>query len=116
MMPGSNARDAADALVAQFGTKIFHANGDAETNDWCQRLFGQHTQRHLIARQGDYGEGQLRIDEQLMQEPLAPCHTFASLGKGAPGQASEAIVFQSGRRWKASGATLLRAKFSMERP
>lgn len=39
------AKDMVASLTGNFGTKIFHANDDAETNKWVSELFGQSKQK-----------------------------------------------------------------------
>jgi hypothetical protein len=42
---GANARDRAHHLLSNFGTKIFHNNACAETNEWASRTIGRTLQR-----------------------------------------------------------------------
>lgn len=40
MMNGRNSQASANALLGGFQTKIFHANGDGETNRWAEDQWG----------------------------------------------------------------------------
>lgn len=42
---GQNAHDRTHHLIANFGTRIFCANGCAETNEWASRTIGKSVQR-----------------------------------------------------------------------
>jgi hypothetical protein len=38
---GDQARAAADSLLGNLQTRVFHANGDPATNEWAERVFGR---------------------------------------------------------------------------
>lgn len=104
---------ATNALLGNFQTKIFHANGDGETNAWAERLLGQ--------------EIKFRVNESRTESPHSPdSHTkgtnesreprvdsgeFTMLKKGGDGIV-EGIAFQAGRVWRASGKNYLKVRFS----
>lgn len=112
MMPGSNPRDGADALLAGFQTKIFHANGDSETNNWAENIFGHRLAPHLISRQADHQHGAIRLDEQMMQEPIVPARAFTTLRKGGGREGiTEAYIFQTGRVWRHEILNVTKARF-----
>ena len=51
-MGGENARDRVHHLLGNFGTKIFHSNGCAETNEWASRTIGRTLQRRETFNEG----------------------------------------------------------------
>lgn len=69
---GEVGRETADALLANLNTRIFHANGDATTNEYAANLIGK--RRELLMNGGD----------------SRPQGDWASeaLGLGSPGQTS----------------------------
>lgn len=50
---GDTGKNRADQLMGNFGTKVFHANGDPETNRWAADIIG----RDLV-RRANYSEGE----------------------------------------------------------
>jgi len=118
---GPDPRSATDSLLGNFQTKIFHANGDAVTNEWAERLFakswGRRTNTTLNsqnrAQQGS-SDGSLSTgtSESLDSEVLA--QAFTTLRKGGPHNKLlvDAIVFQGGRIWSGTGKNYLPVTFS----
>jgi hypothetical protein len=119
---GAEGRTAADALLGNLGTKILHANSDRDTNQWAADLVGRRvgTLRSLGAgsslswgAQPSLGlSGSLGRNESMDYE-IQPME-FATLRKGGPelGHTVEALVFQNGRRWAATGRTWQKVAFS----
>jgi hypothetical protein len=52
---GRNPQDAADAIIGNFQTKIFHSNTDHRTNQWAADMIGREIQ---IRRNGNWSHGQ----------------------------------------------------------
>lgn len=114
-------RSAADALLGNLGTKIFHANSDRETNQLAAELVGRRLQRlRTFGRGANLGLGghasagassSAGAGEHMDLE-IQPAE-LARLGKGGPdhGYETEALVFQNGRVWSASGRTWQKAVF-----
>ncbi len=118
---GREAQSATDSLLGNLQTKIFHANGDAKTNEWAERLFAKRWGRRTGTSQSnnpDQPDGRDRprmsasSNESLDPEVLA--HDFIGLAKGGEGNRFlvESIVFQGGRTWRATGRNHLRVFFS----
>jgi hypothetical protein len=119
-----SARAKADSLLGNLQTKIFHANGDSVTNNWASELFAKSWQYHYntSSQQPDsstetnndtarlsHGTTQSLDFEVLPQE-------FTSLRKGGPPNDNQvdAIIFQGGRVWNATGKNYLRTFFQQE--
>lgn len=112
---GHMEKDAADALLGLFNTKVFLANGDPVTNQWASTLIGfaeQTRQSWTVDR-----TGQLALSGTSKPDFIIPPWTFTQLQKGGrPTYAVEGIVFQNGRRWQASNAAILRVLFPQQLP
>lgn len=106
---------ATKALLGNFQTKIFHANGESETNAWAEKLFGHEiTHRtHTSDTMTKFGQEPHTHTEGRSEtrEPRFDAGNFTMLKKGGDGIV-EAIVFQAGRVWKASGKNYLKVRFS----
>lgn len=118
---GPDPRSATDSLLGNFQTKIFHANGDAVTNEWAERLFAKSwghrtnttTNKQDRAQQGSPGGGiSTGTSESLDSEVLA--QAFTTLRKGGPHNnlLVDGIVFQGGRIWRGTDRNYLPVTFS----
>jgi len=112
---GSGAHAQADALLGLFQTLIFHANPDQATNEWASKRIGQHftTQYNFGSNAGESGSGSRSSGgSDTIQYKILPS-SFTTLRKGGPNNNLEvdAIVFQGGRIWKATGETYLKTIF-----
>jgi type IV secretory pathway TraG/TraD family ATPase VirD4 len=112
MMNGRNSQASTNALLGGFQTKIFHANGDGETNRWAEDLFGHDVQ---VIRQPNYESGLLRIDRHPFRQPVIPSKAFTELGKGGRRGITEAFVFQAGRQWRGGQGNFIKATFQQGR-
>lgn len=92
---GDSAHAAADSLLGNLQTKIFHANGDPATNEWAGRLFGSWA-TETTSR--DFSTGLPQSRNSTAQSLLLAAH-FASLRKGGDHREVDAYVFQAGRPW-----------------
>lgn len=109
MMAGRNSRASTNALLGGFQTKVFHANGDGETNRWAEELFGHEIRVH---KNPTYSLGSLRIDRHPMRQPVMPSKAFTELKKGGRYGYTEAYVFQAGREWRSTHGNCLKAVFN----
>lgn len=93
---GGRGRAAADSLLGNLQTKIFHAQGDPTTNEWAQRLFGLEPK----SRRGTtFGQG-ISSSEQESMEYSVPVSRFIALRKGGRENPTvQGIVFRAGARW-----------------
>lgn len=96
-------RAAADSLLGNFQTKIFHANGDATTNQWAAesiaRTWQQRRSGGSTGAPGEKSSHNVGYSESLEFEVVPG--EFTRLRKGGPennGQV-EAIIHQGGRIW-----------------
>lgn len=92
---GDSSRAAADSLLGNLQTKIFHANGDPTTNEWAGRLFGSWATESTSR---DFSTGLPQSRNSQAQALLSAAH-FASLRKGGDHREVDAYVFQAGREW-----------------
>jgi hypothetical protein len=121
-MGGDGAgRVAADALLGNLGTKIFHANSDRDTNQLAAELVGRRLQRLRtfgrgtnlsLGGPGNAGASASASSGEHMDLEIQPAE-LARLSKGGPegGFASEALVFQNGRLWSETARTWQKALF-----
>ena len=99
------------SLMGNLATKIFHANGDTDTNIFASEMIGQEFREMAALQRENIAPGAATLSEQLF--PKIFPHEFASLeqgGRAENGFKTEAIVFKSPGQWK-SGETYIRVKF-----
>lgn len=104
---GSNAKAAADSLLGNFQTKVFHTNGDAVTNQWAAEQISKSF--HTIsggggrAGSGQAGESSYNYSQQLHHD-VQPSE-FITLRNGGPDNHAtvDAILFKPGRVWQQTG-------------
>ncbi|MEM6283012.1 MAG: type IV secretory system conjugative DNA transfer family protein [Chloroflexota bacterium] len=110
---GAGGRDAVQALLGHFQTKIFHANSDVATNEWAASLIGmQQTTRRSWSVSSSGGGNSIGVSHNEMQDyPMQPAE-FAWLAKGGPVShwKTEAVILQSGRVWQGSGTVWLKSR------
>lgn len=111
---GSRAESAANALLGNFQTKVFHANTDHATNTYAANIIAQEwtTVMNFGSSMADNGNSRSGGGSQTVQYKVLP-GVFTTLKKGGPanGLMVDAIVFQGGRIWQATGDTHLKATF-----
>lgn len=107
---GSHGKAQADAAIANFATKIFHANGDYTTNQWAADTIGQ---AWTTTGGGgvSHNDGDPTINSnwtEALHYKVQPSE-FTTLRKGGPanGNQVDAIVFQGGRIWNDTDDTYL---------
>lgn len=114
VLGGANSHDEANALLGNFQTKIFHANGDHATNQYAADMIGQDWMiaHNYGVSQGDQGPSRTGGGSDVVNYKVLP-HRFTRLKKG--GSANdlqvEGIIFQGGRIWNASEDTFLTRVF-----
>lgn len=117
-MGGEAGRHRVDAFLGNMGTKIFHANGDPETNKWASDMISEEIQTrtnwHGTTENGQgRGGGGESVGRKVMPSE------FTTLKKGGPqnGFVTEAIVYQTGASFSANDfEPWLRAAFSQQIP
>jgi hypothetical protein len=97
MLAGADGRSAADSLVGNLQTKIFHANGDPTTNEWAERLFGNCVTRMRSGSTSLSGDRTVGSSESVV--PVVLSQEFSRLRKGGPGADHnvDCLVMQAGR-------------------
>lgn len=117
--PGREA--AVESFLGVAKTKIFHCNGDPDTNEWAQRVISEdwavQVQRTVnegtpdpqngIRGRAQYGQS---ITRQPTQRVLAGDFGKLRCG-GPPDGVVEAILFQSGRRFRGGHGNIIRLWF-----
>ena len=108
---GSQGRDEANALLGNFQTKVFHANGDHATNQYAADLISQAwtTTASVNSNTQDKGDGSHGSGlSESVQYKVLPSE-FTTLRKGGPANNLEVdgVLFEGGRIWKATGDTYL---------
>lgn len=94
---GSNPRPKIDSLLGNLGTKIFHANNDAVTNEWAAKTIG----KAFIDITGlSLGQSESTNVSQQLHYLVEP-RKFTVLASGGPGNnfQVEGILTVAGRKW-----------------
>jgi len=113
-MGGDDARARVDALLGNFQTKIFHANGDSVTNTWAADTIARSWQSKssfgMNSGSAKDSSHSYNVSEAL-EHDVTP-QEFTRLAKGGPDHRFkvEGIAFQGGRVWS-TGKTHLRLFF-----
>jgi hypothetical protein len=117
-MGGEAGRHRVDAFLGNMGTKIFHANGDPETNRWASDMISEEVQTranwHGTMETGQgRGGGSESIGKKVMPSE------FTTLRKGGPqsGFITEAVIYQTGAAFAANESQpWLRTAFEQQIP
>lgn len=120
---GPESRSLVDSLLGNLQTKIFHANGDPNTNQWAADVIAKNWQTNISASSSQQsgrdlipdlrsGNNQSTTVNHMLEYEVLPKH-FTTLRKGGSAARGvvDGIVFQGGRVWNASGRTYLPARF-----
>ncbi len=118
---GSDGKALADSLLGNMGTKIFHSNGDTETNRLAAEMAGRRLQMLRgsgasssvsLGGQCSIGSSGTRSRSEHMDLDIQPVE-FSALRRGGPenDHAADALVFQNGRIWGGAGRTWRKVAF-----
>lgn len=118
---GAGAHDAALALLGNFQTKIWHANGDYVTNQFAADTIGKRTMEltsRTVSGSSSGGMDNVSVSQgrgQHIDFAIQP-HEFAVLRKGGPENdlTVDGIVYQPGKVFNASEDVYLKVPFSQE--
>jgi len=117
-MGGEAGRHRVDAFLGNMGTKIFHANGDPETNKWASDMISEALQaRANWHGTMETGQGRGGGSESPGRKVLPS--EFTMLKKGGPQNhfVTEAIVYQTGASFAANeGEPWIRTAFEQQIP
>lgn len=112
---GDKGKQETDAFVGNLQTKIFHANGDSVTNNWAAEAIGKKWQKKTSTGANSTEEGpsgyNIGTNEVLEYEVLPREFTMLRKGGKHNNLQVDAVVFQGGRKWKATGSNFLRTTF-----
>jgi hypothetical protein len=123
------ARVETDSLVANLNTKILHANGDAVTNEWSAKMIGRCRQFFINANNSQQPsdddiaywlgfnqqtQNSAGLSEQYEFEVQPSAFTSLRTGGVKHNGLVDAIVFQNGTLFKASGRTWLQTTFRQQ--
>jgi len=116
---GERGKALAHSLLGNLATKIFHANGDSVTNHFGAELFAKSWQFRGSAGTSttESGLSQGRVSrnaggtDSLEFEILPQEFTMLRKGGVENNGAVDAIIFQSGRRFRATDKNFLRVSF-----
>jgi len=118
--------EALESLLGVSKTKIFHCNGDPETNEWAQRVISEDwrmraslsapSHSSLAAQRDDKNQprrdpgGSVNISRA--REPRVLASDFSRLRCGGPPENTvQAILFQSGRVFRGGRGNTIRLSF-----
>ncbi len=114
---GQHNREVVNSLMGNFQTKVFHQNADFETNEWASKMIGmaERSRGSHGVSMNDQG-GSSNANWSTAMEYLVQPNAFANLRKGGTINNLEvdAIVYQGGRQWMASGQNFIQVTFSQE--
>ena len=104
MGAGEDAKPKVDSLLGNLSTKIFHANMDAETNEYASRLIGQDImaieagsyQRSVYGLNATKGES---FSMQMLPQVLSKEFTTLKSGGEENEFSVQAVISVSGREW-----------------
>lgn len=118
-MGGEAGRHRVDAFLGNVGTKIFHANGCAETNKWASDTISEDIEIRMNyhgSREGD-GRNNGGGSESVGRKVLPSEFTMLKKGGAQNDFVTEAIVYQTGASFVANhGQPWLRTAFKQQIP
>lgn len=105
---GKDPRPRVDSLLGNLGTKIFHANNDAVTNEWAARTIGKAFINISGLSVGNHNSASLT--QQLLH--LVEPREFTTLSSGGPKSNFEVgtVITVAGRQWS-NGSNFLKVNF-----
>lgn len=122
-MGGETGRAAVDSLMGNLQTKIFHQNGDFQTNSWAADQIGRTWQTKINPgmsqrdRSSGFADSQYNSNfnsSRSVEYDILP-REFTTLKTGGPPDfCSEAIIFQGGRIWAAEDKTWMKLAFNQD--
>jgi len=117
-MGGEAGRHRVDAFLGNMGTKIFHANGDPETNRWASDTISEEIQtRTNWHGNPEGGQGRGGGGEAIGRKVLPSEFTTLKKGGAQNGFMTETIVYQTGASFVANeGEPWLRTTFAQQIP
>ena len=110
---GGGSEQAAESLLGNLQTKIFHANGDPSTNEWAERVFARRDVSST-APGGDQSASSASFSRGA--EPMVPARRFTELRTGGArnGKTVDGFVIQAGRKLCRKGTNVEPHPFPQE--
>jgi hypothetical protein len=117
-MGGEAGRHRVEAFLGNMGTKIFHANGDPETNKWASDMISEEIQTRTNWNGGiEQGAGRGGASESVGRKVMPSEFTSLKKGGAQNGFETQVIVYQTGASFSANnGEPYLRATFAQQIP
>jgi len=113
-MGGEAGRHRVDAFLGNIGTKVFHSNGDVETNRWASETINDavQTRMNFHSNRDGQGHGSGGGGESVGRKVLPSEFTQLKKGGEQNGFITETIVYQTGASFAANeNEPFLRARF-----
>lgn len=109
-------REEVTSLLGNLQTKIFHANGDVQTNQFAVQTIGEYRGPEFIVQPGRDGAPEISLSHRSDRRQVDSA-LFTMLRKGGPMNSGvvDAIVFQAGRVWS-NGKNWMRVSFKQKSP
>lgn len=124
IMPGEKGRAETDALMGNFNTKIFHAQGDSVTNLWAAELIGKalierksrsaSVSSNSAVQAGGNSQFSSSQREELSHQVLPVRFTTLKKGGKENNLTVSGVIFQTGRVWS-NGKNFLEVHFDQVR-
>jgi type IV secretory system conjugative DNA transfer VirD4/TraG family protein len=118
-MGGEAGRHRVDAFLGNMGTKIFHANGDPETNRWASEMVSEEVQTRMNfhGARDTVGRNTGGGSEQVGKKVLPSEFTTLMKGGAQNDFVTEALIYQTGASFSANaGEPWIRTAFKQKIP
>lgn len=117
---GARRSAGVDSLLGVAKTKIFHCNADTQTNEWAEQLISDRwqvlTSEGLSERIAGEGGPQRSINFSRQRQSRILSSEFGDLRCGGPPDyLVEAVLFESGRRFRGGDGNIIRIAFKQRR-
>lgn len=117
----TGGRDRTKKLLGAFGIKLFHANGDTETNKYAEQLFGSeliwresHSSsqtRNVGPRSSSSSQSHSTSRQQIVDFTIR-AKRFTEMFRGGPQRGwTETYAFRAGEPWRTTKSNLLYCRF-----
>lgn len=118
---GQQNEAAVESMLGIVNTKVFHCNGDPETNQWAERVISEDWRQQSSfgvnenkdpkrPNQSPMDNRSMNVSRQRMARVFASDFSALRCG-GPPDHAIDAVLFQSGRRFVGGDGNTLRLTF-----
>lgn len=122
---GEKGRAETTAIFSNLNSKLLHRNSDAQTNEWAANLIGKSLQSfassNLSYQSADWvatamgmsvpGQGSAGLADRYEFDLQPSAFSFLRSGGTDHGMLVDAVLYQNGRRFRASGRNYLHVTF-----